>query len=139
MASGDRKATLALSVRANNESVNNVQRALGELSIAAGLLSTDAENMQLAVGEAVSNAVTHAFSGEGAGLIEVYGAVSPKGAEFTVRNDGAGLRGGHGPAGLGLGLPLMDSLASGLWIEWGRNGVTVHMSFSFDAREGPQG
>jgi anti-sigma regulatory factor (Ser/Thr protein kinase) len=139
MASSDRKATLALSVRANDETVSNVQRALEELSVAAGLPSTDAEDMQLAVGEAVANAVTHAFSGGGVGLIEVYGTVSPKDAEFTVRDDGAGLRGGHGTAGLGLGLPLMDSLASRLWIEWGGKGVTVHMSFSFDASQGHEG
>lgn len=67
----------------------------------------------LAVSEAVTNAVVHAFrTAEEPGSVSVTVTVVPhERIEVTVRDDGMGLAPRDDSPGLGLGLPLISTLA----------------------------
>ena len=117
-------ATLDLILRAEPSSLVAVRRALGRWLRATGVDDADAYEIQVACGEACSNAITHAYPpGEahfavranreaGELLIEVsdFGAWRPP-------------RGGSG----GRGLALIEQLTDSLEVERGIAGTTVRM------------
>lgn len=100
---------LSLPARAGNIAlVRHALGALGEtLAIDEQLLS----DVRLAVTEACSNVVVHAYADRTPGSLEV--CVTLHGDELTVivRDDGVGIAPNPASPGLGLGLPLIASLA----------------------------
>ena len=87
------------------------------------------EDVKLAVTEACTNVVRHAYEGA-EGPLEV--RVEPKRDRLTVvvTDRGTGIRPNPGSDGAGLGLPLIAALASQLEIADGEEaGSCVRMSF----------
>lgn len=88
------------------------------------------ENVALAVSEAVSNVVTHAYRHEpvpGPVRVEAHLADDRLVVQVSDRGCGMGVR--SDSPGLGLGLPLISQLAGSLEIT-GPAGATVRMTFS---------
>lgn len=125
---------LSLSARAENIAlVRHAFGALGEtLAIDPELLS----DVRLAVTEACSNVVVHAYpDGAEPGPLEVVASVGEKRLTVIVRDRGPGITPHPDSPGLGLGLPLIASLAES--VQLGRDErderTEVRMTFGLDS------
>jgi anti-sigma regulatory factor (Ser/Thr protein kinase) len=126
-----------VSLPARPENVAVARQALGGLASALGLDPTVVTDMKMALSEACTNVVVHAYpDGEGTMDIELH----PEGESLliVVRDTGAGIRPRperHEHA-LGLGLPLMASLAEDFEIHGGSgDGTEVRMTFALTPAE----
>jgi serine/threonine-protein kinase RsbW len=123
----DSDIRLTLPARAENVSV--VRHVLGALGDALGLPAEVVEDMRLAVTEACTNVVRHAYA-DRRGSIEV--VVRPEGDSLrvTVADAGRGIGPSPDTAGPGLGLPLIAALTDSLEVErTGGTGSRLIMSF----------
>jgi serine/threonine-protein kinase RsbW len=115
------ESDIRLTMPARPENVSVVRHVLGALGEAVGLPADVVEDMRLAVTEACTNVVRHAY-GDERGSIDV--VVRPEGdaLRVTVADAGRGIGPSPDTAGPGLGLPLIAALADTLEIE--RSGGT---------------
>ena len=112
-------------------SVGAARHAAGELAERVG---ANREAVELAVSEAVGNAVIHGFPHGTAGTVELTGHAQPRELVFVVSDDGVGMRPNPEGKGLGFGLPLIGQLAHELEITARRGGGTVlRMRFDLSA------
>ena len=95
-------------------------------------------DLKLAVSEAATNAVTHAFlglatPGRVTGTIDVDARAGR--VTIVVSDDGIGLTPRPDSPGLGLGLPLIAAIAESIDLRAGAEGIGTElwMSFAFDA------
>ena len=92
------------------------------------------ENLRVAVSEAVTNVVVHAYPDGVAGTVRV--TVTQNGrpeVRVVVRDRGNGLRPRPDSPGMGLGLPLIASLSDGFEVSDGTPaGTAVSMRFYLD-------
>jgi anti-sigma regulatory factor (Ser/Thr protein kinase) len=136
MSMAARDSDIRLTLPARPENVAVVRHVLGALAEALDLPRALIEDMRLAVTEACTNVVRHAYN-EGGGTIDV--VVRPKGGELEVivEDSGRGLGPSPDTSGPGLGLPLIAALADRLEIDRSvSNGSRLVMSF-LRARETP--
>ena len=110
---------IRLTVPARPENVAVVRHVLGALGDALALEAALIDDVRLAVTEACTNVVRHAYESEG--TIDV--VVRPRGdaLEVIVADEGRGIGPSPDTAGPGLGLPLIAALADNLEIERDRN------------------
>ncbi len=99
---------LVLPARATNIAV--VRHAFGALGEAFALDQEILFNIRLAVTEACTNVVVHAYPDEHEGLLEVAATLQADKLEVVVRDEGPGIGPRPDSPGLGLGLPLIASL-----------------------------
>lgn len=106
-------ASASWTIPALIEEVPSVRHAAVEFSRAHGVPRQRLEDLRLAISEAVTNAVIHAFrSQEASGIVTVSVDVTPgEVAEVVVRDDGGGFSRRNDSPGLGLGLALIESAA----------------------------
>jgi len=106
-----------------------VRHALGALAEAIELPCAVIENIRLAVTEACTNVVRHAYP-EQHGTIDVVVRPSRRGLEVLVADEGRGLGPSADTTGPGLGLPLIAALTDSLEIDrTPRAGCRLVMSF----------
>jgi anti-sigma regulatory factor (Ser/Thr protein kinase) len=107
---------IRLTLPARPENVAVVRHVLGALADSLGLPRRVTEDMRLAVTEACTNVVRHAYNDE-AGTIDV--VVRPQGEalEVVVADTGRGIGPSPDTEGPGLGLPLIAALTDSLRIE----------------------
>jgi anti-sigma regulatory factor (Ser/Thr protein kinase) len=91
----------------------------------------DSYDVRLGVTEALTNAVRHAYRAEAKGDIELEAVVQDAELHVIIRDFGTGPTVQVSSAGVGLGLPLMASVARRVVIdvEAGR-GTEVHLTFA---------
>jgi anti-sigma regulatory factor (Ser/Thr protein kinase) len=124
---------LALELPAQPASVTHARRTAASFAESHG---GDAAAVELAVGEAVGNAVLHAYRGDASGEIRVDGAMDEGTLVIVVGDDGVGMRPDPSSRGLGFGLPLIAQLASAVEITGSDDGGTeVRMRFETSERE----
>jgi anti-sigma regulatory factor (Ser/Thr protein kinase) len=126
-----------LTLPARPENVAVIRHVLGAFAEALRLPADLVEDMRLAVTEACTNVVRHAYHGGEPGPIDV--VIRPKGdeLELVVSDRGAGIGPSPDLAGPGLGLPLIAALADHLEIDHGPNrGSRLSMSFRCRTRLG---
>ena len=99
---------LALPARAANIAV--VRHAFGALGEALTVDEETLSNIRLAVTEACTNVVVHAYPDDQEGTLEVLATIRDEKLEVMVRDEGPGIGPRPGSPGLGLGLPLIASL-----------------------------
>jgi len=106
---------IRLTVPARPENVALVRHVIGALGDALALPAPLIDDVRLAVTEACTNVVRHAYESEG--TIDV--VVRPRGdtLEVVVADEGRGIGPSPDTAGPGLGLPLIAALADNLEIE----------------------
>ena len=104
---------LALELPAAKESVTAARRSAATFAESVG---ADRAAVELAVGEAVGNAVLHAYRGAAEGRILVAGLLDDGDLLITVSDEGVGMRPDPESTGLGFGLPLMAQLAKAVEI-----------------------
>jgi serine/threonine-protein kinase RsbW len=121
---------LTLTIPARAENVAVVRHAVGGLGEALGLDEQLLSDVKLAVTEACTNSVVHAYA-DGEGPLEIEAYVSDDHLVLVVRDEGHGIAPRPDSPGLGLGLPLIATLAQSL--ELGQNGdehTEVRMTFA---------
>lgn len=110
-------------------------RARHDVCVALHGLPVDVAAVELALSEAVTNAVVHAYRdriGEGADdRFEVRVRLESEGVWVVVADDGVGMAARVDSPGLGLGLRLIRTLTDQLLIVQGEIGTRVHMGFRF--------
>jgi anti-sigma regulatory factor (Ser/Thr protein kinase) len=108
---------LVLEIEARPEAISEARRAMAGLGRRAALRPERLTDVAIAVGEAVSNAVEHAYPA-GGGRVEVAGWARHGVLSILVSDDGEGMVADPArPArGLGLGLTLMAMLSDGVWL-----------------------
>jgi anti-sigma regulatory factor (Ser/Thr protein kinase) len=116
---------LELELPSEPASVSKARWALAEV---ARRLGAREEDVKLAVSEAVSNAVVHAF-GERSGTITLRAWRERDRLDVLVADDGDGMTPKVERAGLGLGISVITRLAAEVRFDSSEQGTAVHMSF----------
>jgi anti-sigma regulatory factor (Ser/Thr protein kinase) len=106
-------ADVQLTLPARAENVAVVRHALGGLGEALALHPQTLSDVKLAVTEACTNVVVHAY-GDREGPMEVAATVDGEALRVTVRDEGLGIVPRPDSPGLGLGLPLIATLTESL-------------------------
>lgn len=112
-----------------------VRQLLSGIATAIGMPKERLDDVKVAVTEACTNVVVHAYAGEDPGTLRVDAWTEPERLVVLVRDQGHGMspRADRRSPGLGLGLRMMATLASDLSIssEAGR-GTDVWMTFALE-------
>jgi anti-sigma regulatory factor (Ser/Thr protein kinase) len=87
--------------------------------------------VKIAVGEAVGNAVLHAYRELEPGRIRVRARVARRRLLITIADDGTGMRPNPDSQGLRLGIPLITTLCDD--VRFTSSDVGTHISMSFAA------
>jgi serine/threonine-protein kinase RsbW len=127
IASSQDNAELALELPSEPTSVRVARHAVAAVARRNGAPEAD---VKLAVSEAVSNAVTHAFRDRDPGTIIVTARVDRGKLLVTIADDGTGMRPNLESKGLGLGISLITKLAGDVRFDSSDSGLTVSMSFA---------
>src|SRR5579871_4837255 len=93
------------------EAVPLARRALSEVAAAAGAGGERLEEIRLAVSEALTNAVVHAYRDGDPGRFQVTAAVAGGELWVLISDDGRGLHAWNDSRGLGIGLSLISGLS----------------------------
>jgi anti-sigma regulatory factor (Ser/Thr protein kinase) len=121
---------LEISLPARAENVAVIRHVLGGIGDALALHPEVLSDVKLAVSEACANAVVHAYVEGEPGLLDVELSTESGGIEVVVRDHGRGMVPRADSPGLGVGLPLMASLAESLELTNRTDGGTeVRMRF----------
>lgn len=131
----DRFPDLTLSLPARAENVALVRHAFGGLGEALAVPELTLADIRLAVTEACTNVVVHAYPG-GEGSMEIDASVDDDRIAIVVRDEGRGITPRADSPGLGLGLPLIAILADSLEFGKGAGDATeVRMTFLLGGAE----
>jgi serine/threonine-protein kinase RsbW len=115
-------------------SVAAVRSAVGDFAAQAGAPQSTVDGIKLAVSEAATNVIVHAYPDRSEpGLIHVEAARAGGELRISVADTGPGLRTGRESPGLGLGLAIIGSLADKVELLQGGDGLHVLMRFALPA------
>jgi anti-sigma regulatory factor (Ser/Thr protein kinase) len=124
-------ADVEMTLPARAENVGVVRHVLGGVGDTLGIDPEILDDIRLAVSEACTNAVVHAYAGGQAGHIDVLVSCGDDELEVVVRDHGRGMAPRADSPGLGVGLPLIASLTRALELCGTDGGGTeVRMLFS---------
>jgi serine/threonine-protein kinase RsbW len=118
-------------------SVPQARTAVAEFAEAVGARGERLDAVRLAVSEALTNVVVHAYRGR-SGMIHVSTALASDELWVLVGDDGSGLhadarRPGLGVGGLGVGLALIAEVTDGFSVvERSSGGTEIRMRFAID-------
>jgi serine/threonine-protein kinase RsbW/stage II sporulation protein AB (anti-sigma F factor) len=124
--------TFALSAPAEAASVPLLRREVVEFVEGADVCHERTADIRLAVSEALSNAVIHAYRHtDEPGWLEVSAERTDHTVEVIVRDCGSGLTPRNDSPGLGLGLPVIALTTDCYAIQCadGTTGTEIHMRF----------
>jgi serine/threonine-protein kinase RsbW len=135
---GENNSDVRLTLPARPENVAVVRHVLGAFADALRLPDDMVEDMRLAVTEACTNVVRHAYRDGEPGPIDI--AIRPDGddrLELIVSDRGNGMGSSLDVGGPGLGLPLIAAVADHVDLEHERpRGSRLSMSFRRRPRVG---
>ena len=135
-----REPDLLLSLPARAENVAVVRHAFGGLGDVLELTEQTLSDIKLAVTEACTNVVVHAYPDRDYGPLGVQATLDERTLTIVVTDEGRGVLPRADSPGLGLGLPLIATLAESLELGTGDNHQTeVRMTFDLDGAADPSG
>ena len=119
--------------RAEPAAVPAARRAVVEFASAAGAGGPVLDDIRLAVSEAATNVVMHAYVDGPPGPLHLHAHVDGATLHVEVRDEGSGLRARPDSPGLGVGLPLMAAVTHTLQLSNAPGEPSrVTMSFRLD-------
>ncbi|MHB1999018.1 MAG: ATP-binding protein [Solirubrobacteraceae bacterium] len=128
-------AEIDLELPARAENIAIVRHAFGALGEVYGISEQRLSDIRLAVTEACTNVVVHAYPDE-EGPLEVEAKLAGEELTIFIRDRGKGIVPRPDSPGLGLGLPLIASLADNVKLGHDDDGRTeVQMGFSLRDRD----
>jgi serine/threonine-protein kinase RsbW len=128
---------LELKLPARAENVAVVRHAFGGFAEALSVDEQTLADIKLAITEACTNVVIHAYDEDIDGLLEVDASIDDRRLTVVIRDEGRGIVPRPDSPGLGLGLPLIATLAESL--ELGKDDsdrTEVRMTFALDDNGG---
>lgn len=128
---------MRLTLPAQAASVPQARHALVALAREAGASERVVADVALAVSEACTNVVMHAYR-EAAepGSLRVCAEISDSGLlEIVVTDEGSGLDGRDDSPGLGMGMALMAAVTTGLELDHDGSATRVRLSFCLGGDE----
>lgn len=128
-------AAIRLELPAVPDSVREARHALAGL---ASRLGCDEAAVKTAVSEVVGNCVVHAYVGRDPGPVVVLARYLRGRFVVTVADRGRGMVPRVDSPGLGLGLPLVSSMAHDVRIDSDNAGAAVSMSFECELPAGDE-
>jgi serine/threonine-protein kinase RsbW len=133
---GPDEAVFSQTYPAVAKSVPVIRAMVAQFATQAGLGAACVAAAKLAVSEAATNVVVHAYADtDRPGLIEVETTHEAGELRVSVADTGPGLRAGAGRPGLGLGLVIIQELADHVeLLQGGRHGLRVVMRFTAPAQ-----
>jgi len=129
-----RGEALSESYPAVPETVPLARRALAAVAAAAGAAGERLDEIRLAVSEALTNAVVHAYRNGEVGRLHVTAAVASEELWVLIGDDGRGLHAWNDSQGLGIGLSLISGLSDDFSIVTRASGGT-EVQMRFDLRK----
>ena len=111
----------------------SIKRARDAVAALAESAGAPAGDVKLAVSEAVTNAVVHAFRDRPPGTISVKAEVDGRRLVVVVADNGIGMRPNPDSTGLGLGISLITSVSGEARFDSSPAGLTVSMIFDVAA------
>jgi serine/threonine-protein kinase RsbW len=123
------------SAAASAENVPEIREAVVDFACANGISEAQTRDLRLAISEAVTNAVVHAYRRHAQpGSVYVAATVDGGWIELRVVDDGIGIAPRNDSPGLGLGLPLISRLADQVELRPlpDRDGTELWMRFRLD-------
>jgi len=128
--------SLELKLPARPENVAVVRHAFGGLAEALDVDEQALADIKLAITEACTNVVIHAYDEDEDGALEVEAVVNDRMLTVVIRDRGRGIVPRPDSPGLGLGLPLIATLAETLELGSDSSEPTeVRMTFRLDESE----
>ena len=124
---------LELKLPARAENVAVVRHAFGGFAEALSVDEQTLADIKLAITEACTNVVIHAYDDDIDGALEVDASIDDRRLTVVIRDQGRGIVPRPDSPGLGLGLPLIATLAESL--ELGKDDddrTEVRMTFALD-------
>ena len=116
------------------ESVAAVRAKVGRFAARAGAPPSTVDGVKLAVSEAATNVVVHAYhEASEPGFIHVEATVEAGELRVSVADSGPGIRPHDDGPGLGLGLAIIGQLADHVELLQGGTGLYVLMRFAMPA------
>jgi anti-sigma regulatory factor (Ser/Thr protein kinase) len=112
--------------------VGAMRRDVAAFAAGAGMDADAVGDVQLAVSEAATNAVVHAYR-ETDGHLHVRAGATDGELLIVVTDTGSGLAPRDDSPGLGLGMPLMASVTTRFQVVSKGAGTEVHMAFALPA------
>lgn len=127
-----------MTLPATAASVPQARHAVVELGRAAGASDRVLADVALAVSEACSNVVVHAYRGQEApGTLAVSADMHGTALEVVVSDEGSGVQPRDDSPGLGMGLALMAAVATGLQFDHDGAATRVHLTFELAPPSAP--
>ena len=108
--------------------VRRLRREMSEVAADCGMSADAIADVQLAVTEAATNAVMHAYA-ETAGELAVSATTQDGELAIVIGDTGPGLVERDDSPGLGVGLSIMATVARHLRIVSASGGTEIHMTF----------
>lgn len=140
MSAPDAAPVVRLTLPARPEGVGVVRQALAGLADALALDGAVLADAKMAVTEACTNVVVHAY-GERQGVLEVEMLADDASITVVVRDRGTGIKPRlerHEPSALGLGLPLIAALSDAFEVRGSPgSGTEVRMAFHYEREFDP--
>jgi anti-sigma regulatory factor (Ser/Thr protein kinase) len=125
--SGSDLPPLELKTDSHPDSVTEIRRRVGEYAESSGANRGDVE---LAVAEAVGNAVVHAFEGRDDGVITVRAVIAgPDQLVVEIADTGFGINAHARNPRAGFGLPIIGALTDSVEIQTGNRGTRLVLRF----------
>jgi PAS domain S-box-containing protein len=112
--------------------VAELRRGVADFASAHGAAQDEINNITLAVSEAVTNAIIHAFVGRERGRVALTAEAGEGCVLVRVLDDGRGMTPHPESPGLGLGLTMMASMATRCDIREGPSGLGTEVRLAFD-------
>jgi anti-sigma regulatory factor (Ser/Thr protein kinase) len=120
------RAELELTLPAEAASIPAARQAVAEL---AATMGAPVRDVKLAVSEAVTNCVVHAFRGGSEGTIRITARVQDGRLLVAIADDGTGMKPNLESPGLGVGISLITTVANDVRFDSSPAGLTVSMAF----------
>lgn len=121
------------------ESVPTARRAVVEAARAAGASERALADVALAVSEACTNVVEHAYrEQETPGTLSLSADLHGTAFEVVVSDEGSGVRPRDDSPGLGMGMALMAAVADGVQIDHDGAATRLHLTFELSAGQPDQ-
>ena len=105
--------------------ISRLRNAVAAFAQEAGLSNERAADVRLAVSEALTNAVVHAYREGDEGEIEVSARTAAQRLEIKVQDRGRGIAPRPDSPGMGMGMPMIAALATDSDISARQGGGTV--------------
>jgi serine/threonine-protein kinase RsbW len=127
-ASGTPPTSVDLSEPAVPRAISTFRHLARDFSLSNAAGQAVADDVALAVSEAVTNVVKYAYEPQEVGVVRMAVSLVDGWLEVKIVDDGLGFR-EHEPDGLGVGLKVMASVSDDLDISQGAGGTEVRMRF----------